>query len=53
MSEAIQDEEDIEEPSPALIYIAGETPERRRRWCVNTGCYYFGGPARKGALTKI
>lgn len=40
------DEEDVEEGSEELettsLYVAEETPECRRQWCVELCCYYFG-----------
>ncbi len=50
MSEAYEEDEELEEPAPVFMYIAEEAPERRRQWCADMGCYYFGGQGVDKAL---
>ena len=43
MADEYEEDDELEEPALAIIYVAEETPERRRQWCADMGCYYFGG----------
>lgn len=43
MSEAEEEDEGFEEATPNLLFVAEDDDERRRQWCIDMGCYYFGG----------
>ena len=43
MSEVEEEDEGVEEAASGWLFVAEDVDERRRQWCVDMACYYFGG----------